>query len=202
MENQRKRQLVNQVGRVYNSIITSVDQKSKVDDVSPIVKELSEKLAFGIIIHSGRGCPASYIGTHKQCTSLKDAFQGQVGALSNNWYWVGIASSDDIRKTVKNKQKNQVINVLASDVADATLNIGLVASLDIRCADDYGKQTAYVGNYKVCTLLRRKYGGKIGRIYNSWHWIGEASLDEIELVYKDYQSKSKRFKRKKIVLMF
>ena len=105
-------------------------------------------------------------------------------------------------ETAKNKQKNQVINVLASDVADATLNIGMVASLDIRCADDYDKQTAYVGNYKVCTLLRRKYGGKIGRIYNSWHWIGEASMDEIELVYKDYQSKSKRFKRKKIVLMF
>ena len=200
MEKTRQRQLVNQVGRVYKTLIESVDNKSKVDDVSVIVKELSEKLAFGIIIHSGRGWPTSYIGTYKQCANLKKEFGGQVGVLSNNWYWIGYASSDDVCKLVKNKKKNISIHVMGSDICDATLNIGLVASLDIRCADDYGKETAYVGNYRVCTLLRRKYGGKIGKICNHWHWIGSASLDELELVYETYHQKSKRFKRREIVL--
>ena len=200
MNETRKRQLVNQVGRVYKTLIESVDNKSKVDDVKKIVEELSEKLAFGIIIHSGRGCPTSYIGTYRQCADLKNEFGGQIGVLSNNWYWLGYAFSDDVRKLVKNKQKNIGINVMTADVCDATLNIGLIASLDIRCADDYGKQTAYVGNYRVCTLLHRKYGGKIGKINNHWHWIGSVSLDEIELVYQSYQEKAKRFKRREIVL--
>ena len=200
MEKSRKKQLVNQVGRVYKTLLESVDKKTKVDDVKLIVEELCQKLAFGIIIHSGKGWPSSFIGTYKQCAMLKDKFNGQMGVLSNNWYWIGMSNPDDIRKLVKNKQKNVSINVLGPDIADATLNVGLIASLDIRCADDYGKESAYVGNYKVCTLLHRKYGGKMSKFYNHWYWIGQASLDEIELVYEAYHEKAKRFKRKEIVL--
>ena len=202
MEPNRKKQLFYQVDKAYKAWMNGIDQKSKVDDIEQTVEMISNKLAFGTVIVSGRGNPSSYIGTYRQCADLKKAFGGQIGVISNNWYWAGFANPDDIRKTVKNKQKNLQISIPANDIEEATLNIGEIASLDIRYGNGNGGRASYVGNYKVCILLRRKYGGKIGKLYNHWHWIGNAGFDEIELVYEDYQSKAKRFKRKKIVLNF
>ena len=202
MEANRKKQLFNQVDKAYKAWMSSIDQSSKVDDIEQVIEMISNKLAFGTIIVSGRGNPSSYIGTYRQCADLKKAFGGQIGIIANNWYWAGIAYSDDIRKVVKNKQKNLQISVPANDIEEATLNIGKIASLNIRYGNDNGGRASYVGNYKVCIFLRRKYGGKIGKLYNHWHWIGNAGFDEIELVYEDYQSRAKRFKRKGIVLNF
>ena len=163
---------------------------------------ISHKMAFGTIIVTGRNNPASYIGTYKQCTNLKKSFGGQIGAISNVWYWIGFAHKDDICKSVKNKQKNLIINVPEDDIEETTLNIGEIASLDIRYGKSRNGRASYMGNYKVCILLRRKFGGKIGKIYNLWHWIGFAPFDDITKVYKEYQSKSKRFRRKRIQLNF
>lgn len=202
MKQSRKKQLFDQVDKAYKAWINGIDQKSKVDDIEQIIEMISNKLAFGTIIISGRGNPSSYIGTYRQCADLKKAFGGQIGVISNSWYWAGIAHPDAIRKTVKNKRKNLQISVLANDIEEAILNIGEIASLNIRYGNGCSGRASYIGNYKVCILLRRKYGGRIGRYYNHWHWIGEASFDEIELVYEDYQSQGRRFKRKRVVLTF
>lgn len=202
MELSRKKQLFNQANNTYKSWLKHIDQNSKVDDIEQIVEKICKKLAFGTIIITGKGNPSSYIGTYRQCSDLKKNFGGQTGVISNVWYWVGFANKDDISKLVKNKQKNMIINVLADDIEEVILNIGEIASLNIRYGNGNGGRASYVGNYKVCILLRRKYGGKIGRHYNHWYWIGEASFDEIELVYEDYQSKARRFKRKKVMLNF
>ena len=204
MEKSKEKQLVNRVRRVYETqvervcktLIKNVDKKTKVDDV---IEEVCQKLAFGIIIHAGKGYPSSFIGTYKQCTMLKDKFEGQIGTLGYNWYWIGFSIPKDIRKLVKNKQKDVLINVLGSDIADATLKIGL-CTCDIQCVGVCVNYSIYVGNYKVCTLLHRKYGGIMNRRYNRWYWEGVASSDEINLVCETYRKKARRFKRKKIVL--
>ena len=201
MEQQRKKQLLKQAREAYKSWLKFIDQNSKVDDIEEIVEMICEKLSFGTIIISGKGNPASYIGTYRQCMDLKKSFSGQVGVISNVWYWLGFAQKESISKTVKNRKKNLIISVLADDIEEATLNIGEVASLNIRYGTSEKGRSSYVGNYKVCTLLRRKYGGKMGRFYNHWFWIGIATFDEIEKVYTSYQSKAKRFKRKRIEIM-
>ena len=104
-------------------------------------------------------------------------------------------------QVVKNKQKNLIINIPPADICEITLNIGEIASMNIRYGNSKNGRSSYVGNYRVCILLRRKYGGKIGKIYNHWYWIGFTSFDNISEVCKTYQAKAKRFKRKRIILM-
>lgn len=202
MEKNRKEQLYDQLTKAYKSWVKLIDQNPSDDNIEQMLELISTKLAFGTIIVSGRKNPSSYIGTYKQCITLKKLLGGQVGAISNVWYWIGVAQSDDIRKIVKNKQKNLVINVPVTDIEEATLGVGEMASLDIRYGSCLSDRVSYIGNYKVCILLRHKFGGKIGKIHNHWHWIGVASFEDISKIYTDYQSKSKRFKRKRIVLSF
>lgn len=200
MKDSRKIQLLKQLEKAYRVWLKYINEKSDIDDIEQTIEIISSKLAFGTIIATGRRNPSAYIGTYRQCHDLKQNFDGQIGVISNNWYWIGYAIIDDISKIVKNKQKNLVVNVPADDIEDATLNVGELASLDIRYGNAENGRSSYIGNYKVCILLRQKYGGKIGKLYNHWHWIGFASFDDIEKVYSSYQAKAKRFKRKRIVL--
>ena len=202
METNRKRQILSQSEEAYKVWLKYITPTSTVDNIEETVETICSKLAFGTIIVSGSRNPAAYIGTYRQCKDLKESFGGQVGVISNVWYWIGFARADSICKIVKNKQKNLIINTPPGDIADVVLNVGEVASLNIRYGNTKNGRASYVGSYKVCILLRRLYGGKMGKLYNHWYWIGFASFDNISEVYKNYQASAKRFNRKRIVLTF
>ena len=199
MEQKRKQQLLDQADKAYKSWIKRLDQESSVDDIDEQVEMISKALAFGTIISTGRRNPSGYIGTFKQCKTLKTMFGGQIGAISNVWYWIGYALINDIGKAVCNNQKNLIFNVPETDLEDTVLNISEVASLDIKYGNKYGSRSLYMGSYKACINLKRKFGGKIGRRYNHWHWIGNASFQAITATYQEYQKSSGRFRRKRIV---
>ena len=200
MDNRRKEQLLNQANSAYKGWTKKLSAHAPVSEIDNILEQICKSLAFGTIIVSGRHNPASYIGTSKQCKGLKEAFGGQVGAISNNWYWIGYASADDIRRKVSNPLKNFQVSVLENDVADATLNLGEVASLDIKYGFKECDLAVYIGGYMVCILLKRQLGGKIGKKYNHWYWKGNASFSQIDTVRTSYQKVARRYRRKKIIL--
>ncbi len=199
MEEKRKQQLLQQADKAYKSWINRLDQESSIDDIDEQVEMISNALAFGTIISTGRRNPSGYIGTFKQCKTLKNLFGGQIGVISYVWYWLGYALTDEISKVVGNSRKNLVLNVPEPDLEDTVLNISEIASLDIKYGNKYSGRALYIGGYKVCINLKRRFGGKIGRLYNHWHWIGNASFQSITTTYQEYQKSSKRFKRKRIV---
>lgn len=200
MDNRRKTQLLHQANNAYKGWTKKLSAHAPVSEIDNILEQICKSLAFGTIIVSGRYNPASYIGTSKQCKELKRIFGGQIGAISNNWYWIGYASADDIRRTVRNYHKNFQVSVLEDDVADATLNLGEVASLDIKYGFKECNLAVYIGGYMVCILLKRNLGGKVGRKYNHWFWKGNASFAQIDAVCKSYQNTARRYRRKKIIL--
>jgi hypothetical protein len=200
MEQKRKDQLLQQLDNAYLKWFKNIDQKSEVDDIEEVVAMISNSIAFGTIIVTGRHNPSAYIGTYKQCKNLKNTFDGQIGAISNVWYWIGYALSTDITKIVANPKKNLVISVPFDDLEDAVLNFAETITRDIRYGCTQNGRIAYIGSFKACTILRKKYGGKIGKIHNSWHWIGFANFQDVDIVYKTYQRNAKRFNRKKVVL--
>ncbi len=202
MEKQRKDQLLSQADQVYKGWVKGLDPHSPISEVDNTIEKICSSIAFGTIIVSGRYKPASYIGTCKQCRDLKQKFGGQVGAISNNWYWIGIASSDDISRLVHNPRKNFKVSVLEGDVADATLNLGEIVSLDIKYGFKECNYSVYIGGYMICILLKRSLGGKVGRKYNHWYWKGNANFYQIDSIYQAYQRTAKRYRRKKIVITF
>ena len=201
MEKRRQQQLLEQTDKAYKCWLKNIDSKSNVDDIEETIEIISEALAFGTIIVSGRHNPSAYIGTYKQCADLKKQYGGQIGAVSNSWYWLGFAQTDSLQRLVNNQKKNLILNVPDRDIEDAALNICEVASLDIKYGCSHNGRASYIGSYKVCILLKRKFGGKIGRICNHWHWIGLANFEQITEVYGNYQKSNKRFRRKQIVFM-
>ena len=200
MEQKRKQQLAEQVDKAHKGWVKNIDQSSTVDDIDDVVKMISDELAFGTIIVTGKKNPSSYIGTYKQCQNLKKLYGGQIGVISNVYYWIGYASPEKISQIVANKKKNLIISIPINDLEEAILCFGETASLDIRYGGFESNRTLYIGGYKICTLLRKKYGGKIGKINNHWHWIGFADFDKMTLLYQNYQRKTKRYKRKKIII--
>ena len=200
MEYNRKKQIISQVENAYQVWLKHISVKSNVDNIEQTIEIICSKLAFGTIIVTGSRNPVSYVGTFKQCRDLKQNFGGQVGVISNVWYWIGYAKFDAVREIVKNKQKNLVLSVPPGDIAETTLNVGELASMNIRYGNSKNGRASYVGSYKVCILLRRRYGGKIGKLYNHWYWIGHATFDNISDIYNSYQASAKRFNRKRIIL--
>ena len=170
------------------------------DDIEETIEMITKTLSFGIILCSGKHHPSAYIGTYRQCLNLKQKLNGQVGAISNIWYWLGFGNADVISKIVNNVKKNMIISIPAEDVEETTLNVGEVVSLDIKYGNDTFGRNTYIGSFKVCTLLKAKYKGKMGKSYNHWYWIGEANFQEITNLYKAYQKDNRRFHRKQIVL--
>ena len=200
MEPKRKEQLEQQIDKAYKCWVKNIDPKSTIDDIDDTIKMISDELFFGTIIVTGKRNPSSYIGTYKQCQTLKNSFGGQTGAISNVWYWIGYASKEQISKLVANKKKNITISIPVDDLEEAILSFGETASLDIRYGCFENGRISYIGCYKICTLLRKTYGGKIGKINNHWHWIGYANFEEMTLLYQNYQRNTKRYRRKKVVL--
>ena len=200
MENRRKQQILQTVDNAIYAWRKNINTETDYDDIEDTIEMITNTIAFGVIIVSGRNNPASYVGTYRQCMDLKEKFGGQTGAISNVWYWVGYESADAIGKIVKNTKKNLIIPIPSNDMADTILNVSEACSIDIKYGNTAGKRASYIGNYRVCTLLKAKYNGKIGKSYNHWYWIGQASFQEITKLYKAYQSRSKRFRRKRVVL--
>lgn len=202
MKQKRKNQLLEKVEKAYKGWLKNINQNSTVDDIEDTINIISNTLAFGTIVITGKNSISSYIGTYSQCKKLKLSFDGQIGAISNVWYWIGFASSEEISKIVENKKKNLVLSVPTDEIECATLNFGEIASLDILYGCNKHGRISYIGGYKACILLRKTYGGKISKINNHWHWIGFADFDNAEAIYKRYQKKTSRFRRKKIILTF
>ena len=200
MEQRRKKQLAEHVDKAYKRWVKNIDREATVDNIEETVKMISDELAFGTIITTGKKNPSSYIGTYKQCQNLKKSFGGQIGVISNVWYWAGIAYTEDISKIVANKKKNLVISVPVNDFEEAILCFGETASLDIRYGCFENGRISYIGGYKICILLRKTFGGKIGKINNHWHWIGYANFKKMTYIYQNYQRNTKRYKRKKVVV--
>ena len=200
MENRRKQQILQTVDNAIYAWRKNINTETDYDDIEDTIEMITNTIAFGIIIVSGRNNPASYVGTYRQCMDLKEKFGGQTGAISNVWYWVGYESADAIGKIVKNTKKNLIIPIPSNDMADTILNVSEACSIDIKHGNTAGKRASYIGNYRVCTLLKAQYGGKFGKSHNHWYWIGQASFNEITKLYKAYQSRSKRFRRKRVVL--
>lgn len=200
MENRRKQQILQTVDNAIYAWRKNINTETDYDDIEDTIEMITNTIAFGVIIVSGRNNPSAYVGTYRQCMDLKEKFGGQTGAISNVWYWVGYESADAIGKIVKNTKKNLIIPIPSNDMADTILNVSEACSIDIKYGNTAGKRASYIGNYRVCTLLKAKYNGKIGKSYNHWYWIGQASFQEITKLYKAYQSRSKRFRRKRVVL--
>lgn len=200
MEQKRKNQLLEKVDNAYKSWYKTIDPNSDTDNVEEVIQKISDKLFFGTIVLTGRHNPSAYIGTYTQCKKLKTSFDGQVGVISNVWYWIGYANSDTITKIVANKKKNLIISIPVEDLENAILNFGEIASLDILYKGVENGRVSYIGGYRKCILLRKSYGGKIGKINNHWHWFGYADFDNVDTAYQNYQRKNRRYNRKKIIL--
>ena len=200
MENKRKQQILTQANQAYKSWTSSLSSQTFTSEIDNTIEKICQSLAFGTIVSSGHNSPASYIGTYKQCFNLKQRFGGQIGALKNNWYWIGLASVEQIRYTVHNYRKNFQVSVLEQDLINTVLLLGEVASLDIKYGIKEQNLSVYIGGYMICILLKRHYGGKIGKKHNHWFWKGYASFYHIDYVYKNYQQSARRYNRKKIIL--
>ncbi len=200
MEKRRKEQLLQLATRAYRAWQKEIDLDSEVDDIEDMVQKISKALAFGTIISSGRNNLAAYIGQYRQCMDLKGTYDGRIKPLGNVWCWIGYADIKDIDTMVKNPNKNLVINVPERDLAETVLNIGDIASMDIKYGQEHNGRTLYIGSFKVCCLLRGKYDGKIAKLYNHWHWIGKAGFADISAVCNKYHHKNCRFNRKRIIL--
>ena len=107
MEDNRKKQIISQAQNAYKVWLKHINSSSAYDNIEATVDTICTKLAFGTIIVSGNRNPSSYIGTYRQCKDLKYVFGGQVGVISNVWYWIGFANVDSISKIVKNKYYEQ-----------------------------------------------------------------------------------------------
>lgn len=200
MEKRRKQQIMQMVEKASRSWAKNINTASDKDDIEETIEMITKALAFGIILHSGKSEPCAYIGTYLQCQNLKNSLNGQMGAINNLWYWVGYTNINTIEQIVKNKNKNLIISIPPADIEETIVNIGEIASLDIRYGNDtYGRNT-YIGSFKICTLLKAKYNGKMGKSYNHWYWIGNANFQEITNLYQAYQKRCKRFRKKHIVL--
>lgn len=200
MEKKRRLQILQTVDNAIYAWQKNISIETDYDDIEETIEMITQTISFGIIIVSGKNNPSAYVGTYRQCMDLKKIFGGQIGAISNVWYWVGYEKLDTIGKLVKNNKKNLTINVPPVDIADTILNVAEACSIDIKYGNTAGNRASYIGNYRVCTLLKAKYQGKMGKSYNHWYWIGNASFQEITKLYKAYQSRCKRFRRKRIVL--
>ena len=200
MEKTRQLQIMQKVEKAIYAWQKNISSETDYDDIEDTIEMITHTIAFGIIIVSGKNNPSAYIGTCRQCMDLKENYGGQAGAISNVWYWIGDENADTIGKIVKNSQKNLIIPIPPTDLADTILNVSEACSIDIKYGNTAGGRASYIGNYRVCTLLKAKYNGKIGKSYNHWYWIGQASFHEITKLYKAYQSRSKRFRRKRVVL--
>lgn len=200
MEKKRKQQIMQMVDNAIYAWRKNISTGTDYDDIEDTIEMITNTIAFGVIIVSGKNNPTAYIGTCRQCMDLKKNFGGRTGTISNVWYWVGYESADTIGKIVKNTKKNLTISIPSTDIADTILNVSEACSIDIKYGNTAGGRASYIGNYRVCTLLKAKYNGRIGKSYNHWYWIGKASFQEITRLYKAYQSRSKRFRRRRIVL--
>lgn len=200
MEKKRQLQIMQTVENAVYAWRKNINTETDYDDIEETIEMITHTMAFGVIIVSGKKNPAAYIGTYRQCMDLKENSGGQIGVISNVWYWVGHENSDTIAKLVRNAKKNLTINIPPTDMADTILNVGEACSIDIKYGNNAGGRASYIGNYRVCTLLKAKFDGKIGKSYNHWYWIGKASFKEITKLYKAYQSRSCRFRRRRIVL--
>lgn len=200
MEKKRQQQILQTVDKAIKAWEKNIRPTTNVDDIEETIEMITDKMAFGIIIVSGKDHFSAYVGTYRQCMDLKENLNGKIGIISNNWYWVGKGNTAQISQIAKNKNKNMIITIPPTDMADTILNVGEACSIDIKYGYENGGRVSYIGNFKVCTLLKAKYQGKIGKSYNHWYWIGKASFQEITKLYKAYQSRSKRFRRRRIVL--
>lgn len=200
MEERRKQQIMQTVDNAIYAWRKNINTETDYDDIEDTIEMITQTIAFGIIIVSGKKNPSAYIGTYRQCMDLKENFGGQIGAVSSVWYWIGNEDADTIGKIVKNVKKNLTINIPPTDIAETVLNIGEACSIDIKYGHTNGERASYIGNYRICTLLKAKYDGKIGKSYNHWYWIGQASFQEITKLYKAYQKTCKRFHKKRVVL--
>ena len=200
MEKTRKQQIMQIVDNAIYAWQKNISTQTDYDDIEDTIEMITHTMAFGVIIVSGRNNPTGYVGTYRQCMDLKENYGGQTGTISNVWYWIGYESADKIGQIVKNTKKNLTIPIPSTDIEETILNVGEACSIDIKYGNSVGGRASYIGNYRVCTLLKAKYNGQIGKSYNHWYWIGKASFQEITQLYKAYQSRSGRFRRKRIVL--
>ncbi len=201
MEKKRKIQILKKLEDTYQAWKAQINISSNVDNIEEIVELVGRATALGTIVLSQSRALSAYIGTHTQCDLLKEKFDGQVGCVSNVWYWIGGENTDDISSVVKNLKKNLIITVPDDDFLEMTLLAGEMMSLDIVYAgDEKNGRVCYLGAFKPSCLLKKKFGGRIGKSYNLWYWIGNADFDAVSPVYKAYQQKEPRYRRKKIVL--
>ncbi|MBR2033617.1 MAG: hypothetical protein IKA03_02975 [Alphaproteobacteria bacterium] len=200
MDQRKKQQILKLANQAYKGWTQGLCPQTTISEIDCTIEKICKYLAFGSIIVSGRNNPSAYIGTYKHCFELKKSFAGQIGAINNNWYWLGFADADNIRRIVHNRGKNFQVCVLKKDIIDTTLFLGEIASLDIKYGIKEQNFSVYIGNYMVCILLKRYFGGKLEKKYNHWCWKGYANFHQIDKICKDYQQSSRRYHRKKIVL--
>ena len=200
MDARKQKQIKQVVNAEYRVWIQNLPKFSTAAKIYDDVNTICQSICKGVIITTSRHGRSAYLGSYTQCLTLKKSFKGQVGAINNLWYWIGYASADDIRKLVKNTQRNVVISVPEIYLTEAVLLAGDTASVDIKYGSRQQGCAAYVGCYKVCLNLKRLYKGKIGKSGNHWYWIGKTGFEQIDNVFKANQQKSKRYRRRYIVL--
>ena len=200
MEEKHKEKILSDIVNAYFEWHKKIRPLDRRDDIDEVVPHICSSRAFGVVIITGKNNPSCYIGTYKQCLSLKKKFGGRIDIIEHWWYWLGYVGADQINKLTQKEKKNFIIRILPQDLSQMLLEVSHHISDDIKYGEANGSRASYIGCWKICTLLKAQYGGKIGNLGNSWYWIGKSTFKQIDDICKKYRTKAKRYNKKEIVI--
>lgn len=100
MEEKRERQIINQIADEFKQQNSWLSFQVPVGEAEETAIDIAEHLALKLIFHSGRNQPASFVGRRKFCFALKKQLGGKVKYGQNFSVWSGIASKEQIIKTI------------------------------------------------------------------------------------------------------
>ncbi len=200
MEEKHKEKILSGVANAYFEWHKKIRPFDRRDDIDEVIPHICAQRAFGVIITSGRENPTCYIGTFKQCSRLKEKFGGRIDIIEHWWFWLGFASVEQINKLIRQEKKNYIIRIPPQDLSQMILEIGHEISDDIKYGSAEGPRVGYVGCWRICSLLKAQFGGKMGQKGNSWYWIGHSTFSKVRDVCDKYRSSARRYKKKEIVI--
>ncbi len=201
MNEKREKEILEKTQRAYSQWQKDTFVNAPQSDIEPIVRCICEYNAFGIIVTTlGRKNLAAYIGTYRQCRTLKEKIGGRIDIICNWWFWMGNSSKQNIENILHSRHPNLTFQVLPQDLSNIIIKLAQNISYDIKYGNRLCKQQSYIGCWRICSLLKAKFGGYMRPAFNHWYWIGKADFKSIDEVCKKYTSQARRYKKKEIVI--
>lgn len=201
MNEKREKEILEKTQRAYSQWQKDTFVNAPQSDIEPIARCICEYNAFGIIVTTlGRKNLAAYIGTYRQCRTLKEKIGGRIDIICNWWFWMGNSSKQNIENILHSRHPNLTFQVLPQDLSNIIIKLAQNISYDIKYGNRLCKQQSYIGCWRICSLLKAKFGGYMRPAFNHWYWIGKADFKSIDEVCKKYTSQARRYKKKEIVI--